>query len=92
MDEFEMGLNYFIKGDIVKIDIFKALLDHDSEEELLEKAEKDKNFNVSDYLRYCLINTSLLLVGSSAKNARPLKPYFGKTAYTITTVIELIKR
>ena len=32
LDEFEEGLDYFLRGDLIKIDIFKALLDFDSEE------------------------------------------------------------
>ena len=31
LDEFETGLEYFLKGDIIKIDIFKALLDFNTE-------------------------------------------------------------
>jgi len=44
------------------------------------------------HLRYCVINTSLLLVGLTAKNAAPMKPYIGKTAYTISCINELVKR
>jgi hypothetical protein len=32
-----------------------------------------------------------LLVGSTAKNAAFLKPYIGKTAYTLTAVVEILK-
>ena len=33
----------------------------------------------------------MLLVGSAAKNAIPLKPYIGKTAYTVTAFVEILK-
>ena len=39
-----------------------------------------------------MINTSLLLVGLTAKNAVWMKPYLGKTAYTISCLGELYKK
>ena len=42
-------------------------------------------------MRYCIINSSLLLVGSSARKAIPLKPYLGKKAYTITAFYEILR-
>lgn len=36
----EKSLDYLIKGDIVKMDIFKVLIDHEKEEDI---SEEDKN-------------------------------------------------
>jgi predicted polyphosphate/ATP-dependent NAD kinase len=83
LDDFHSGLNALIKGETIKVDLFKVLLDHER--------EQDITANHFQYLRYCIINTSLLLVGSSAKNAVPLKPYIGKTAYTLTAFFEILK-
>lgn len=82
-----------MKGDIIKTDVFEVNLDHESTEEILEK-EKESNgsFEATEYLRYCVINTSLMLIGLTAKNARPMKPYLGHTAYTVSCVKELIMR
>lgn len=83
LDNFQMGLNALVKGNTIKVDLFKALLDHEREQDI-----KDNHYS---YLRYCIINTSLLLVGSSARRAVPLKPYLGKTAYTVTAMQEIFK-
>ena len=88
----ETGLKYLLKGDIIKMDIFRALLDHETEEEVSNKAKTQKGFDPNDYLRYSVINTSLLLVGLTAKNAGPMKAYLGSTAYTLSCIVELIKR
>ena len=37
-ESFETGLDYLVKGHLIKTDIFKVLLDYDSEEELRDKA------------------------------------------------------
>ena len=87
----EQGLNYLIKGDLIKSDVFEALLDHENVEEVKAKARQNPSFNAMSNLRYCVINTSLLLVGLTAKNAVPMKPYIGKTAYTVSCINELCK-
>lgn len=72
-----------MKGDTIKVDLFKILLDHEK--------EQDIKGDLFSHLRYSIINTSLLLVGSTAKNAVPLKPYIGKSAYTFSAIIEILK-
>jgi len=63
-DTLDQGLDYIIKGNVIKIDIFEALLDHESAAEVLEKESLDEeNFKAHEYLRYCVINTSLCIVG-----------------------------
>ena len=84
LNQFKTGLTALVKGDIIKVDLFKVLLDHESESEI-------QGPDPINHLRYCIINTSLLLVGSSAKKAVPLKPYIGKNAYTITAFFEILK-
>lgn len=36
LDDMETGLDYVVKGHTFKMDIFKALLDHETEEEVYE--------------------------------------------------------
>ena len=78
LDTMSQALQYLVKGDLIKTDVFEALMDHESVDEIRDKARKDKSFKVIEHMRYCCINTSLLLVGLTAKNAVPMKPYIGK--------------
>ena len=80
-----------MQGHLIKTDVFEALLDHETKEEVLQKAKDNKDFNPTMFLRYCVINTSLLLVGLTAKNAAPMKPYLGSTSYTVSCIRELIR-
>ena len=91
--DIETGLRFIKKGDTVKVDVIRCLIDFDSEEQLLQEAQNNPDeIKVDDYLRYSIINSSLCLTANCARNAINLKTYLGKHAYTIQTVIELIKR
>lgn len=92
LSTFEEGLDYLLKGNTIKMDVMEAVLDHESREEVMQKAKDTPSFNPFKHLRYSCINTQLLLVGLTAKNAVPMKPYIGSTAYTISCIIELIRR
>ena len=83
LNDFETGLNALVKGQIIKVDLFKILLDHENENTITG--------NKIDFMRYCIINSSLLLVGSSARKAVPLKPYVGKKTYTIIAIFEILR-
>jgi diacylglycerol kinase (ATP) len=37
LESIDKGLDYIVKGDLIKTDIFRVLLDYESEEELYEK-------------------------------------------------------
>lgn len=39
LESVDKGLDYIVKGDLIKTDIFRVLLDHESEEELYQKKE-----------------------------------------------------
>ena len=45
----QTGLDYLVKGQTIKMDIFKALLDHETEEEVFKREEElaknDPNFS-----------------------------------------------
>jgi diacylglycerol kinase family enzyme len=66
---FEQGLEALIKGNTIKTDVIEALLDFDSRDDVMKEAEGKPEFNIQKHLRYSIINTSLLLVGLTAKNA-----------------------
>jgi diacylglycerol kinase family enzyme len=71
------ALNYVLKGDVIKVDIIKMLIDYNSEEELLECVKSDSNFKIEDHLRYSFINSNLCVSANIAKNAASMKPRFG---------------
>ena len=71
------GLNFILKGDIIKVDIIKMLIDYNSEEELLDCIKNDSNIKVENHLRYSFINSNLCVSANIAKNAANLKPRFG---------------
>jgi hypothetical protein len=73
-------LDFIIKGNLIKMDIFKILLDYEDEESLM------KDIGVVDmhnHLRYEVINCSFCLVANCATNASWLKASLGQKAYTI---------
>ena len=79
------SIKYIKAGTTIKTDSLKILLDHSSEDELTDD-------NALDHLRYSVTNSGVCLTASVARNAVPYKPYFGSAAYSIQTVVELIKR
>ena len=85
------GLEYILKGDTIKVDAIKVLIDHNSEQELYESAKKDPSIKIEDYLRYSFINSGLCISANIARNAAALKPRLGSIAYTLQSLIELVK-
>jgi len=83
VNDTSSGLNYVLKGDVIKVDIVKILIDCNSEEELQECLNNDDNFKIEDHLRYSFINSNLCVSANIAKNAASMKPKFGQHAYTI---------
>lgn len=67
------------------------LIDHNSEQELYESAKKDPSIKIEDYLRYSFINSGLCISANIARNAAALKPRLGSIAYTLQSLIELVK-
>ena len=90
--DVNMGLEYIGKGDVIKLDVIKILIDHESEQELDDKIASNPSLKKEDYLRYSMINCSLCISANCARNAAPMKPYIGHHAYTIQTAIEIIKK
>ena len=91
LENVDQGLEYIKRGHVIKVDIVKIILDYHSEEELLAAAKNDPTINIHDHMRYSAINCSLALSANCARNAKWMKSTLGKHAYTIQTVIELIK-
>ena len=66
----ETAIDLIIRGQIIKTDLIKSLLDYETEEELFEAADKEgSSVKVVDHLRYCLNNIQYGLLANVAKNA-----------------------
>lgn len=92
METVQEGLDAISKGDVVKIDLVKILLDYKDEDELKDAIAKDPTIRVQDHLRYSANNCSLCMSANCARNAQWMKSRLGKHAYAIQTAIELTKR
>ena len=64
--------------------MLKVLLDHETEADI---PGEDK----TNHMRYSIINSGLCLTANCAKNAVKYKRFIGKHAYSLQTVIELMK-
>ena len=76
----ESGLDYLIKGDIVKIDVFKVLIDYEKEEDI-------PNDLLDDHLKYA---THLCILGRPSKvneKANAFKTSCGNRAYDVAVPI-----
>lgn len=83
VDTMEQAIDYLVKGDIIKMDVIKCHID-------IEPGEEVENMN--NHLRYSIINSGLCLVADCARNAVRYKSCMGKHAYSVQTVMELVKR
>ena len=79
------ALDYICKGEIIKCDTVRVLMDYESEETLPEGIER------LNHLRYMMINSSAALPPLVAFKAKAWKACCGKTSYTIATLIEAMK-
>ena len=71
------ALNFVLKGDLIKVDIIKILIDVDSEEELYNRLNSESDLKIENYLRYSFINSGLCISANIARNASDLKSRFG---------------
>lgn len=69
VNDSDMGLEYVSKGDTIKVDIIKILIDHESEEEIHAMIEKNPKEKLTNYLQYSIINTSFCLGANCSRNA-----------------------
>ena len=86
------GLKHILKADTIKYDIFKILIDYDTEEELDEAIKSDPSITKEDHLRYCVINSCLCMAANTSKNVGALKQLIGGAAYSVVGFSEMVKR
>lgn len=85
------ALDFIVKGDVIKSDVFEVLLDFNTKEEVMEHIATNPTANKLDFFRYGLINSGVALLANCARNAISMKAKIGRHAYTVQTVIELFK-
>jgi diacylglycerol kinase family enzyme len=69
IDKLSEALNYIKKGDLVKVDLLRVMIDFPSEQDIIG--------DVNNHMRYSIINSSLCLTANCAKNAGKWKSVFG---------------
>ena len=79
LDNFEKSLNCLTKGDIVNIDILKAIIDYESEEDI---PEEKHNSN----LRYFFDCAYFGMLARISDGANMYKPRCGKSAYKLSAI------
>ena len=89
--DIDLALEYICKGDTIKMDVTKVLIDHETESDIAVTLANKEESRIEDYLRYNLINSQFCLLANIASTAVPYKPYIGGGAYTVTSVIEILK-
>ena len=67
------GLKHILKADTIKMDVFKILVDYETEEELDEAIASDPTINKEDHLRYCILNSCLCMPANTSKRVGSLK-------------------
>lgn len=84
IDSIDRALNYIIKGDIIRIDINKVLIDCENEESI---PDVDKTLN----LRYSIINSNFSTPAKVAHAAVYYKRCCGGKAYEIAALREFLR-
>lgn len=79
------GLQYIIKGECIKIDTVRVLMDHESEESLPEGNDR------LNFCRHMMINSAIAMPAKIANTAIPMKSCCGNKSYEIATLWEACK-
>ena len=80
MKDSEQALDWLVKGDIVKMDANKVLIDHDHEDEIPDDDDRPSKF------RYSVINAAVGYVAKCVHKADAHKPYVGRSCYLTSAV------
>jgi len=68
LGDIDMAMAYIQKGDTIKMDITKILIDHDSEADILRTLAIDPYYKIEDYLRYNITNCGFCMLANVARN------------------------
>ena len=84
-DNLDNALNYLVKGECIKMDTVKVLMDHENEESLPEGLDR------LNYCRHMVINSAVAMPAKIANTAIPMKNCCGTKSYEIATIWEACK-
>ena len=84
--DLDKALDYIIKGQCIRIDTVRVLMDHESEETLPLGNDR------LNYCRHMMINSAVAMPAKIANTAIPLKSCCGTKSYEIATLWEACKR
>lgn len=79
------ALNYICKGETIKVDTVRVLLDNATEDTLPEGMAR------YDFCRHMVINSGCAMPPLVSLKAKPYKQCCGKSSYTIATILEACK-
>ena len=72
--DLDMAIDWIVKGDVIKMDLNKMLIDADCREDIPEQ-------NLSQQYRYSATSASLGFIAKGVHKAITHKPYFGSASY-----------
>ena len=81
----DQALDYIVKGECIKIDSVRVLMDHDSEDTLPSGNDR------LNYCRHMMINSAIAMPAKIANTAIQFKTCCGTRSYEIATVWEACK-
>jgi diacylglycerol kinase family enzyme len=81
----DIALGYLCKGEAIKIDTVRVMLDHTSEDTLPKGLER------LDFCRYMVTNSGCAMPPLVTVKAKPWKMCCGKASYTIAALVEACK-
>lgn len=87
MRDIDQALDWLIKGDIVKMDVNKVLIDVEDESQLAEVSAEERNAK----FRYSVINAAVGFIAKVTHLAVNHKPYMGKGCYISSATINFFK-
>ena len=91
--DVQTALTFLVKGDVIKTDISKVLMDYEDEASLNQaKQENPTKVDFNDHIRYSNICVNFALIANCNRNAAGMKKCLGQGAYTLQTVIEMFKK
>ena len=88
--DIKTALDFISKGQSIKIDCIRAMLDYSSPEELRAAKDLERSLKIENHMRYSLTNSSLCLSATVARKAKWLMPYIGGAAYSVQALKELM--
>ena len=84
LDTIDQALGYFLKGDVVKMDVIKVHIDHENESTIPPES-------IHNHMRYSIINSSISVPAKISHTAASYKRIAGGSAYTVAALREFLR-